>query len=79
VAGERDPQVTFADQQAAMTVAIAVNGVRDKTTRCGDGCTMYGSGTPAPVMTWIHQGGHVYPRDTSQRIASFFRSHSRMR
>lgn len=79
VAGERDPQVTFADQKAAMTIAIGVNGVRDKTTRCGDGCTIYGAGTPAPVMTWIHDGGHVYPRDTSQRIASFFRDHSRRR
>jgi len=77
VAGEHDPQVTFADQQAAMSIAIGVNGVRDKTTRCGDGCTMYGAGTAAPVMTWIHPGGHVYPRDTSQRIASFFRNHSR--
>ena len=79
VAGEHDPQVTFADQQAAMSIAIGVNGVRDKTTRCGDGCTMYGAGTAAPVMTWIHPGGHVYPRDTSQRIASFFRNHSRAR
>jgi len=79
VAGERDPQVTFADQKAAMTIAIGVNGVRDKTTRCGEGCTIYGPGTPAPVMTWIHDGGHVYPRDTSQRIASFFRDHSRRR
>ncbi len=79
VAGERDPQVTFADQKAAMTIAIGVNGVRDKATRCGDGCTIYGARTPAPVMTWIHDGGHVYPRDTSQRIASFFRDYSRAR
>jgi polyhydroxybutyrate depolymerase len=77
VAGERDPQVTFPDQKAAIVIAIGVNGVRDKVTRCGDGCTLYGSGTPAPVMTWIHQGGHVYPRDTARRIASFFRDHSR--
>jgi polyhydroxybutyrate depolymerase len=79
VAGERDPQVTFADQKAAMTIAIGVNGVRDKATRCGDGCTIYGARTPAPVMTWIHDGGHVYPRDTSQRIASFFRDYARAR
>lgn len=79
VAGERDPQVTFADQKAAMTIAIGVNGVRGKSARCGDGCTIYGAGTPAPVMTLIHDGGHVYPRDTSQRIASFFRDHSRRR
>lgn len=79
VAGERDPQVTFPDQKAAMAIAIGVNGVRDKTLRCGDGCTLYGSGTPAPVMTWIHPGGHNYPLGTSQRIAAFFRDHPRTR
>ena len=79
VAGERDPQVTFPDQKAAIVIAIGVNGVRDKVARCGDGCTIYGSGTPAPVMTWIHQGGHVYPRDTARRIAAFFHDHRRTR
>ena len=28
------------------------------------------------VMTWIHSGGHVYPRSTAERIVSFFRDHS---
>jgi polyhydroxybutyrate depolymerase len=79
IAGERDPQVTFADQKAAIAVAIGVNGVADKTTTCGEGCTLYGSGTAAPVMTWIHRGGHEYPRGTSERIAAFFRDHPRTR
>jgi polyhydroxybutyrate depolymerase len=79
VAGERDQQVTFPDQKAAIVIAIGVNGVRTTTTRCGDGCTIYGSGTPAPVMTWIHPGGHDYPRSTSQRIASFLKDHPRTR
>ena len=77
VAGARDAQVPFADQRAAIVTAVGVNGVRDKTTPCGDGCTLYGSGTPAPVMAWIHQGGHEYPRGTSERIASFFHEHPR--
>lgn len=79
VAGERDPQILFADQKAAIATAIAVNGVADKTTQCGEGCTIYGSGTSAQVMTWIHPGGHVYPDGTAQRIASFFRDHPRSR
>ena len=76
VAGERDRVVRFADQQAAIAVAIQVNGV-DETTRCGAGCTVYGAGTAAPVMTWIHAGAHVYPRGTSERIVSFLRRQSR--
>lgn len=79
VAGRRDPQVTFPDQQAAIAIAIGVNGVLDKTTPCGEGCTLHGSDTHAPVMTWIHSGGHDYPPSTSQRIAAFFRDHPRTR
>ena len=77
VAGERDMQVAFADQKEAMATAVRVNGVRGATAPCGDGCTLYGGGTPAPVMTWIHPGGHVYPRSASERIAAFFRGHPR--
>ena len=77
VAGELDRQVTFSDQKAAIEIAIDVNGVGGTTTRCGDGCTIYGSGAPAKVMTWIHSGGHVYPRGTSERIVSFFHDHRR--
>jgi polyhydroxybutyrate depolymerase len=77
VAGSRDRQVEFSDQEAAIANAVDVNGVGAETTPCGDGCTLYGPDAPAPVMTWIHPGGHVYPRDTSERIVSFFRDHPR--
>ena len=79
VAGERDRVVRFSDQGAAIEIAVEVNGVGATTMRCGDGCTIYRSGTPAPVRTWIHSGGHVYPRGTAERIVSFFRDHSRTR
>jgi len=77
VAGKQDRQVEFSDQEAAIANAVDVNGVGAATTPCGDGCTLYGSDTSAPVMTWVHSGGHVYPRDTSERIVSFFRDHPR--
>jgi len=77
VAGRRDRQVDFRDQLAAIRFAASVNGVAEASTPCGDGCTLYGSETAAPVMSWIHPGGHVYPRDTSERIVAFFREHSR--
>lgn len=78
VAGARDAQVAFADQEAAIATAVRVNGVGGQTKACGDGCTVYGSGTPAPVMTWIHRGGHEYPNGTSERIVSFFHDHPRI-
>ncbi len=78
VAGERDRVVSFADQEAAIAVAVEVNGAR-AAEQCGAGCTVYGAGTAAPVMTWVHPGAHVYPRGTSERIVSFFREHARTR
>ena len=78
VGGTRDRVVRFADQEAAIAVAIQVNGV-DAATPCGAGCTLYGAGTAAPVVTWIHAGAHVYPRGTSELIVAFFRDRSRTR
>ena len=78
VAGTRDRVVRFADQEAAIAVALEVNGV-DAPASCGAGCTVYGAGTAAPVMTWIHGGAHVYPRGTSERIVAFFRERTHTR
>jgi polyhydroxybutyrate depolymerase len=77
VAGRADMQIPFTDQQAAMQAAIAANRVGGATASCGNGCTTYGANTAAPVMTWIHPGGHSYPDSTSERIAQFFRDHPR--
>ena len=77
IAGTEDPQILFADQQAAIEKGKEVNGVTGKGTSCGTGCTLYGSAGGAPVMTWIHSGGHEYPESTSERIAKFFREHPR--
>ena len=78
VAGARDQQVAFADQKAAIDTAVRVNGVGGAITSCGPGCTVYGSGSATPVMTWIHSGGHEYPSGTSARIVSFFHDHPRI-
>ena len=75
VAGTRDAQIAFADQKAAIETALRVDGVSGKGASCGNGCTIYGSSSAAPVMTWIHPGGHEYPQGTSERIAKFFRDH----
>ena len=79
VAGTRDPQIRFAEQQQAIDAAMRAAGVAGPGSPCGGECTIYGAGTAAPVMTWIHQGGHTYPNGTSMRIAMFFRDHPRRR
>jgi len=77
VAGRRDPQVRFTDQLQAIDAALRVDNVAGKSASCGSECTIYGGDTAAPVVTWIHQGGHTYPNGTSERIAMFFREHPR--
>ena len=75
VAGTRDVQIPFADQQDAIKVAKRVNDAAGQGASCGGGCMVFGAGSAHPVMTWIHQGGHEYPPTTSERIAKFFREH----
>jgi len=77
IAGDRDRVVQFEDQQASFELSIDVNNVRDESMECGNGCTLYGATTGTPVMVWIHQGAHVYPRGSSEGIATFFRRYSR--
>jgi polyhydroxybutyrate depolymerase len=74
VGGTADMTVPFVDQVKAIETAKLVDGVRGTGESCGTGCTFYGSGA-APVMTWIHSGGHDYPASTAERIANFFREH----
>jgi len=71
VAGERDRTIPFDVQQHAIESAKTANGASVQTS-CGGGCTVW-SGGAAPVMTWIHPSGHVYPDQTSDLIAKFFR------
>jgi polyhydroxybutyrate depolymerase len=75
IGGTADPQVVIDDQRRAIQAAIDVNKVGGLQERCGTECTLHGPESPTPVMTWIHRGGHIYPRGTPERIAMFFIDH----
>jgi polyhydroxybutyrate depolymerase len=75
VGGVKDRQIAFSDQEKAIEAAKRADGVDNGGSPCGDGCMLFTSPDGADVMTWIHEGGHVYPDGTSQRIAQFFRDH----
>lgn len=75
IGGTADPQVVIDDQRRAIQAAIETNKVGDAQERCGTECTLHGPQSPTPVMTWIHRGGHIYPRGVSERIAMFFVDH----
>jgi polyhydroxybutyrate depolymerase len=75
VAGENDPLVKFAWQQATMDAVRKLN-------QCGAGlpweldknCTIYRSPIGAPVVTAIHPGTHHYPNEAPEVIVKFFKS-----
>ena len=74
IAGAQEP--TFAAQKESFDTATRINGVEGRGGSCGRGCTVYGAKSATPTMMWIHQKGHEYVADTSDRIAEFFREHS---
>jgi polyhydroxybutyrate depolymerase len=76
VAGRQDSRIKFESQEETIELARKINGATGKGEGCGVGCTLYSSSRGAPVMTWIHAGGHEYPEGTSERIVRFFKQHS---
>lgn len=75
IAGENDPLVKLAWQQPM------INALR-RLNHCGegqpqpDGTTVYPSPLGAPVMTFIHPGGHEFPRAAPALIVKFFKAHA---
>lgn len=76
VAGENDPLVKFTWQKLTMDALRKLN-------QCGEGepweqsCTRYPSKLDAPVVTFIHSGGHKFPEDAPAIIVKFFKQHAK--
>ena len=74
VAGKKDDRIKFESQMHTVEV------VR-QTNECGEGrpysntrrCTIYPSKIGAPVVTMIHDGGHMVPQEVLPFIAKFFK------
>jgi polyhydroxybutyrate depolymerase len=76
IAGEQDTNVLFQQQLDSIAIARQVDG-SDSGHSCGEYCTAYDSTRGAPVVTFIHPAGHVYPRYASQMIVDFLKQHRR--
>ncbi len=72
MAGENDPLVRFAWQQRTIEELRKLNG-------CGPGkpwgehCTLYPGTTGAPVVTYLHPGGHQFPSEVPPVVVKFFK------
>ncbi|MCA9057475.1 MAG: dienelactone hydrolase family protein [Planctomycetaceae bacterium] len=76
VAGENDPLVRFAWQEAMLEVVKKVN-------QCEDGkpwkenATVFPSRVNTPLVTFITSEGHRFPQAAPRLIVTFFREHTR--
>jgi len=81
VAGENDPLVKFAWQQATFAAVRRFNGCTDEgKPYAKEGvleATLFPSTKGAPLVTAIHRGGHEYPKGSSELIARFFKENPR--
>lgn len=81
IAGETDPIVKFAWQQATFAAVRRFNGCSEEgKPYAKEGvleATLYPSTKGAPLVTAIHHGGHEYAKGSSELIARFFKENGR--
>lgn len=76
LAGKNDPLVKFAWQEQTIAALLRLN-------QCGPaqpaekGCVTYPSKIGAPVVTFIHPGGHEFPAAARPLIVEFFQQHAK--
>jgi polyhydroxybutyrate depolymerase len=75
IAGQKDDVVPFREQVQSVLAAKATDGSAEAGTSCGQNCTTYRSTRNAPVNTYFHPAGHVYPPGASEMIVKFFKNH----
>jgi polyhydroxybutyrate depolymerase len=79
IAGETDPLVKYAWQNAMIGAVRKLNGCSETGgpwAPSGDLTgTLYPSATGTPLVTLIHPGGHTYPKEAPELIARFFKAH----
>jgi polyhydroxybutyrate depolymerase len=75
IGGTNDNVVPFASQQQTIDLARQIDGATGPGQPCGPICTFYSSTTQTPVVTRIHNGGHVYPPWAGAAIVAFLKLH----
>ena len=77
VAGEKDPIVKFAWQQATFAAVRRFNSCSEESKPWAKegvlDATIYTSTKGAPLVTAIHGGGHEYAKGSSELIVRFFK------
>jgi polyhydroxybutyrate depolymerase len=75
--GKTDQLARFSRQQETIEQIRKFNGCAPQGQPCGENCTIYESTKNAPVATFIHPFGHIYPPQVTPLIVKFFQEHPR--
>jgi polyhydroxybutyrate depolymerase len=75
--GRSDRLARFDKQEATIERLRQFNGCAGQGEACGENCTFYPSAKGAPVETFIHPLGHIYPPQVSPLIVKFFQNNPR--
>ncbi len=77
IAGESDPLVRFQWQRRMLDAVRQLNGCSSEGQPWGKHAKLYPSpDRGAPVVEFIHPGGHVFPAEAAPLIVKFFKEHS---
>lgn len=72
LAGADDPLVKFAWQEASMKAIRQINGCEELGTPWDEHSMLYTSSSGTPFVSYIHPGGHEFPRQAVPQIVRFF-------
>lgn len=77
IAGEKDELVKFEWQKATIAYLKNLNECETDGKAWEKVATRFASKGGTPVVTYIHPGGHVVPKDAPGLIVTFFQQHER--
>jgi polyhydroxybutyrate depolymerase len=77
LAGENDALVKYEWQRATMDHVKKINGCDQEGKPAGEFSTEYPSAAGTPFVSYIHPGGHQFPKGAPQRIVEFFKQHAK--
>jgi polyhydroxybutyrate depolymerase len=77
VTGEADRLVKIDGQRQQIERLKKLDGCTDAGKPWATGCEKFASKTGTPVVSMIHAGGHVVPKDAPELIVRFFKEQAR--
>jgi len=79
IAGQKDRIVDYALQMETISYVRSLNGCGTAIPGWnGNGlCTLYPSTKGAPVVTYIHRGGHVFESEAVPLVVAFLKEHAK--